>query len=111
MVAKRDSIIRIARQLCDEVLESGMSSAKEIDLAQKLKRLCDNRGRYQKKYEDPEERVLMRHLSLYKNKLAYSKQDKAKERWRKKLREQEEKIADWRAQKSGGRTGLDLDGL
>lgn len=110
MVTQRQSIVQVGNALADHVLNGG-ETTEGIRLASKLKELCEGRGRYVKKYEDPEERILMRHLSLYKNKLAYAKSDAEKTRWREKLRDQRAKIADYHAQKAGGRTGLDLDGL
>lgn len=105
MVAKRDSIISLARPLCDLVINDGGNSAEAMSLALKLQRLVSSGGVYTKRYKDHEERVLNRHLNLYRNKLAKARTDAERLRWRTKVEEQEAKLAAYRGD------DLDLDGL
>lgn len=108
MVQQRDSISKVGLTLAQLVLSGGGTGGKATELAAKLEALCTGKGRYEKRYNSPEERVLHRHLNLYRNKLAKAKTDADRERWRTKLSEQRAKIARFEA---GAPADLDLDGL
>ena len=110
VVKERESLLSAASALAKHVL-SGGNTEEGIALAVEVEKLCEGRGVYVRKYDDPVERVLMRHLNLYKNKLAKARTDADKTKWREKLREQNSKIEQWKYENSGGRIGLDLDGL
>lgn len=105
MVAKRDSIAKVGNRLAELVISGGANSVEAVDIAMNLQKLCGDVGRYEKRYETPEERVLYRHLNLYRNKLAKAHTESERLRWRSKLVAQEEKIQAHKA------ANLDLDGL
>lgn len=105
MVANRDSIGKVATPLCKLIIEGNGGSAEAMELAKRLKRLIDRSTTFHKQYDNHEERVLMRHLNLYKNKLAKAKTDRERQHWTTKLNEQRAKITAWKGQ------DLDLDGL
>lgn len=116
MVAQRESIAKVGKSLSELVIEGGGTTPTAIRLAEKLQALCANVGTYQKRYDDPAERVLMRHLNLYKNKLEKAKTEPERLRWKAKVIEQEAKIRAWRSDDDGHYSGvpdqdLDLDGL
>lgn len=107
MVAQRESIAKLGIPLAEMVISGGANTKEAVQLAIKLQRLCATVGTYTKQYETHEERVLHRHLNLYKNKLAKARTDTERARWIGKIAEQEEKI---RLSRSGT-DDLDLDGL
>lgn len=104
MVANRESIIKVGTALAELVIEGGGSLPSAKQQARRLLALCQTGGTYRKKYDDPEERVLNRHLNLYRNKLAAAKTDAEKFRWKGKIAEQEAKLRQFHGE-------LDLDGL
>lgn len=104
MVANRMSIIAHGKLLAELVIEGGGTLPQAKDRARKLLAACNEGGTYQKKYDDPQERVLNRHLNLYRNKLAAAKTDAERFRWKGKIVEQEAKLKAFKAD-------LDLDGL
>lgn len=104
MAAQRDSINKAAIDLCDLLDEGGAITPSHLEAAKRLRKLAEAGGSYKKKYDSPEERVLNRHLNLYRNKLKSAKSDAEKKRWRDKITEQQAKIATFRGE-------LDLDGL
>lgn len=104
MVANRTSILNAARSLADLVIEGGTITNQHKQLAAKVLSITDASGAYVKRYETHEERVLMRHLNLYKNKLAAAKTDAERARWSAKVAEQEAKLRAFHGE-------LDLDGL
>lgn len=104
MVANRTSILNAARALADLVIEGGTITSQHKQLAAKVLSITDNSGAYVKRYATHEERVLMRHLNLYKNKLEAASTTAERERWSRKVAEQESKIAAFKGE-------LDLDGL
>ncbi|WLJ71098.1 hypothetical protein [Sphingomonas phage Carli] len=108
MVANRESIAKVGKTLAELVIEGGGTLPKAMELARKLESLCEKVGTYQKRYDDPAERVLMRHLNLYRNKLAAAKTEPERLRWRAKLIEQEAKVSAFRSVPD---QDLDLDGL
>jgi hypothetical protein len=108
MVANRESILKVGKTLAELVIEGGGATPTAVRMAEQLYGLCKDGGSYTKRYEDHEERVLMRHLNLYRNKLARAKTDAERSVWRTKFDAQEAKV---RAYKSGGEQDLDLDGL
>ena len=104
MVAQRDSINRAAKALCELVFEGGEITSIHQGSARRLMKLVEAGGAYQKKYDTHEERVLNRHLSLYRNKRDAAKTDIERERWNGRIREQQAKLRAFRGD-------LDLDGL
>lgn len=111
MVMNRDSIIAKGRLLAELVLEGGSILPQHMAMARRLLEACSKGGTYHRQYDDPEQRVMMRHLNLYKNKMAAAKTESEKTRWKAKVLAQEDKIADWKGELIGGVDGLDLDGL
>ena len=107
MVANRDSLAKVGLPLCRLIHEGYGGSAEVMELAKRLKSMLLRSGTYRKKYTDPTERVLHRHLNLYRNKKAKAKTDVERERWAEKIAEQQEKISQWKA----NQLNLDLDGL
>lgn len=105
MVANRASIIKIGTQLAELVIEGGGNLPAAKEQARRLLAVCRQGGTYQKQYTDPQERVLNRHLNLYRNKLAAAKTDAERFRWKGKVVEQEAKL------NAFYKEGLDLDGL
>ena len=104
MVANRTSILNAARALADLVIEGGTITHQHKQLAAKVLAITDKSGAYIRQYETHEERVLMRHLNLYKNKLEAANTKLDKEHWVAKVAEQEVKVALFHS-------ALDLDGL
>lgn len=104
MVANRDSIAKVGIPLAEMVISGGANTKEAVDLAVKLLRFCQTVGTYTKQYATHEDRILHRHLNLYKNKLAKARTDAERARWTGKVAEQEEKIR-------LAKTDLDLDGL
>lgn len=116
MVANRASIIDIGQKVAQLVLDGKADTVEANTLATRLLRLCVTGGSYKKRYDDPVERVLMRHLNLYRNKLKNAVTDVDRLIWRDKLRAQEKKVAAYKAGEpvsSHVETSveLDLDGL
>lgn len=111
MVAERESLVKAALRLVELIEEGGSILPAHRQMADRLKKLCNSRGAYTKQYEDHEERVLMRHLNLYKNKLAKARSDTDKRTWEIKVLSQMGKISAWRAGRDGQNPDLDLDGL
>lgn len=116
MVTNRTSIVEHGAKLAEIVLNGDPLSAEATNLAVRLARACATGGSYKKKYEDPVERVLYRHLNLYRNKLKKAVTDYDRVIWRDKLRAQERKIAEYKEGQivtSHVETPveLDLDGL
>lgn len=107
MVANRDSITKIAMPMIDLIEEGDGGSAKVMELAARLRKMLARSGTYHKQYASNEERVLNRHLNLYRNKLAAAKNDRERQRWTEKLGEQRRKVAAYEA----SQRSLDLDGL
>ena len=105
MVANREGIGKVGARLAQLVISGGADSVEAIDLAVKLNRMCEKVGAYDKQYESHEERILMRHLNLYRNKLAKAETEPQRLRWKAKLIEQEQKVAAFKS------ADLDLDGL
>lgn len=111
MVANRDSIAKIGLPLCDLIIEGRGGDAKVMELAGRLRTMLARSGTYRKQYEDHEERVLHRHLNLFKNKLRDAKTDRERIHWSAKVSIQRQKIAAYEASRSGAVPDLDLDGL
>lgn len=123
MVKNRDSIRSLGEALSDLVISGGANTARAVEIANKLNRLCREGGAYQKRYEDAEERILMRHLNLYKNKRNKAVTNVERARWQGKIIEQEAKIAAFRSGRDADddmdetalphieTDDLDLDGL
>lgn len=105
MVANREGISKVGKDLAELVIMGGAETAAAVRLARRLVALCEKVGAYDKQYETHEERVLMRHLNLYRNKLAKAETEPQRLRWRAKLIEQEQKVAAFKS------ADLDLDGL
>ena len=104
MARERESINKAAIALCDLLDEGGAITTAHLDAAKRLRKLAEAGGTYKRRYDNNEERVLHRHLNLYRNKLRDAKTDGEKLRWRGKIADQQAKIAAF--------TGtLDLDGL
>lgn len=110
MTRNRLSINRVARELSELVLEGGAILPAHKTLAESLLKLAGGGGVYRKKYESEEERVLNRHLNLYRNKHAAAKTAGERAHWWAKIVAQEEKIDEWQATRPTARV-LDLDGL
>lgn len=117
MVTNRESIVSHANALADMVLDGHGATAMATRKAQQIKSFTKTAGTYKRQYTDPEERVLHRHLNLYRNKLAKAQSDAEKARWQGKVHEQQIKI---KAYEDGGglvtmadmrKSNLDLDGL
>ncbi len=108
MVANRASIIKVGLQLAELIIENGGTTGRAKALAHQLRVQCSIGGTYQKRYDTHEERVMYRHLNLYKNKLAAAVTAQEKARWKAKLAGQEALIKAHEANKS---ETLDLDGL
>lgn len=104
MVANRQSIAKVGKTLAELVIEGGGDTPTAKRLAEQLAELCDSVGVYRKRYETHEERVMHRHLNLYRNKLRKAKTDAERDRWQRKVTEQEARIAAFSQP-------LDLDGL
>ncbi len=104
MVAQRDSIAKVGKDLAELVIADGGNTPTAKRLAEKLMGFCAKVGTYTKQYETHEDRILHRHLNLYKNKLVKATTDAERARWIGKVAEQEEKIR-------LAQTDLDLDGL
>lgn len=85
MVKERESLTRVGSALAQEVINGRGGGTKAFDLAMRLEKLCAGRGRYEKRYETHEERVLHRHLNLYKNKMAKARTDEDKLHWHSKV--------------------------
>lgn len=104
MVEQRQSIVKVGKELSDLVLVGGGNSSAARALAAKLAELCLGKGVYRKQHETHEDRVMHRHLNLYKNKLSKATSPYDVARWTEKVAEQERLMA--------SRDGtLDLDGL
>lgn len=103
MARDRESINKAAITLCDLLDEGGMITPAHLEAAKRLRKLAEAGGTYKKQYATNEERVLNRHLNLYRNKLRDAKTDTEKARWIGKIAEQKAKIEAF--------AGLDLDGL
>jgi hypothetical protein len=117
VVANRMSIIEVSSRLADMVLSGHGATSDATALAVRVQRACREGGTYKKKYETHEERVLMRHLNLYRNKMLKANNETDRGYWRHHFKMQEEKVAKFRA---GGLVSshvpadpveLDLDGL
>lgn len=104
MVEQRTSIIAASKVLAELVLEGGSITSAHKQAATRLLGLCKGKGVYERQYQSHEERVLYRHLNLYKNKLAKAVTPAEKNRWTAKVEEQEAKI-------SSQNGTLDLDDL
>lgn len=107
MAAQRDSINKAAKALCELVFEGGEILPAHIEAAKRLEALAGSGGSYSKRYETHEERVLHRHLNLYRNKLETATTQAQRLHWASKIAEQQDKIAEFK----GGGSDLDLDGL
>lgn len=108
MVKNRDSIVKVGVELSDMVISGDGGTTLALDLAIKLRTMCRRVNAEGPQYSSHEERVLYRHLNLYKNKLKNAQTDAARAHWKKKIREQENRIERW---KETGSNDLDLDGL
>lgn len=112
MASQRDSINKAAIALCDLINEGGLITESHRRLADRLRGLAGRGGTYQKQYRDHAERVLHRHLNLYKNKLSKAATDVERAHWQGKIAVQEAKLkAHYRGVSQSGTDGLDLDGL
>lgn len=103
MAKDRQSINKAATELCDLLDEGGTITLIHRQAADRLRKLAEAGGTYRRKYETNEERVLHRHLNLYRNRLRDAKTESEKLRWQSKIVEQKSKIEAF--------NGLDLDGL
>ncbi len=110
MVKHRESISRLGQRLSELVIEGGADTGTGRRLAEQLLALCKQGGVYRKQYGSHEERVLHRHLNLYRNKLEKAKTEPERLRWKAKVIEQEAKIRA-HARGDGVTDDLDLDGL
>jgi len=104
MAAKRDSVNKAAIALCELVFEGGNILPAHVEAAKRLMKLATVGGTYRKQYDTHEERVLNRHLNLYKNKLETAATKAQRLHWQSKIAEQEMKLRQFRGE-------LDLDGL
>lgn len=111
MAAQRESINKAAKVVCELVFEGGSITPALHEAAQRLLRLADAGGTYRKQYENHDERVLNRHLNLYRNKAEAATTASVRLHWQSKVAEQEEKLRRFKREQAGGRVGLDLDGL
>lgn len=109
MAAQRDSINKAAKALCDLVFEGGEILPGHVEAANRVMRLVESGGTYTKRFDSHEERVLNRHLNLYRNKLSKAVTSAQRLHWQTKIAEQEAKIR--RHKIYGTDTDLDLDGL
>lgn len=105
MVANRDSITKIGIPLCELIIAGEGASSRATELAVRLQAMMARTTTYHKQYDTHEERVLNRHLNLYRNKLKAAKSDRERTHWQEKIAEQRRKLAAFKG------TALDLDGL
>lgn len=112
MVMSRDSIVKVGRPLCAMIMNGEGASTRALEMAMKLDGMLARSGTYRRRYDDPEERVLHRHLNLYRNKAKAAKTASERGRWEGKVEEQLAKIAAFEADRDmTASADLDLDGL
>jgi hypothetical protein len=93
MVEQRASIISASLALAELVNEGGTITSIHRKAAERVIGLCRGKGVYRKKYDTHEERVLHRHLNMYKNKLAKATSAADRNHWKAKIVDQEALIA------------------
>lgn len=121
MAAQRDSVNKAGKALCELVFEGGTITPAHIEAANRLMRFVEAGGSYSKQYDSHEERVLNRHLNLYRNKLSKAVTSAQRLHWQSKIAEQEAKIRKHKVWAKGiaapvaesqiETDDLDLDGL
>ena len=119
MAAQRDSINKAAIALCELIYEGGNILPAHVEAANRLMKFATVGGTYQKQYATHEERVLNRHLNLYRNKLEKATTPSQRLHWNGKIAEQEQKLKQHARYVRTGKIetllepvpDLDLDGL